>query len=267
VAQIARAVDILGSLEDHKGFLLANECHCAALSYLSRWEDLSRVGMEGAEYALAAGDQLASADPMVWSAFGDLRFRPLEAARAKLEEGDLILGAAGEQRARTWTVFGIALIDGMTGRHDDEIARMRDVVRLAKNLGYPRGIQAGLQYLGEALVKAGDPGASEPVFLESLAMSEDMGQSLEMAGTLTRLASAYAQTGEEAKAVEILASVLADPSTDAAQLAEESTVADTAQELLDQLSDTIDADRFEEARVRGASVAVQIAAKQLLTES
>ncbi len=267
VGQIERAVDILRSLGDRKGFLLANECLCAALTYLSRWEDLSRIGMEGAEYALAAGDQLASADPRVWSAFGDLRFRPPEIARAKLEEGDSILAAAGEQRARTWTVLGIALIDGMAGRHDDAIVQMKEVVQIAKDLGYPRGIQAGLQYLGEALVEAGDPGASEPVFLESLAMSEDMGQSLEMAGTLTRLASAYAQTGEEAKAVEILASVLADPSTEASQLAEESTVADTAQELLDQLRDLIDADRFEDARVRGASVSVQVAAKELLTES
>jgi predicted ATPase/class 3 adenylate cyclase len=267
VGQIERAVDILRSLEDRKGFILANKCHCAALTYLSRWEELSRVGTEGAEYALAIGDELASADPLGWSAFGDLRFRPPEIARAKLEKVDSILSAAGEHRSRTWVVLGIALIDGMAGRHDDEIARMREVVRLAKNLGYPRGIQAGLQYLGEALVKAGDPGASEPVFLESLAMSEDMGQSLEMAGTLMRIATAYAQTGKETKAIEVLASVLADPSAEMAQLAEESTVADTAQELLHQLRGSVDAASFEEARVRGAAVSVQVAAKQLLTES
>jgi predicted ATPase/class 3 adenylate cyclase len=267
VGQIERAVEIMRPLEDRKGFLLANECLCATLTYLSRWEDLSRIGMEGAEYALAMGDELASADPMVWAAFGDLRIHPPDIARAKLEKGDSILAAAGEQRARTWTVLGIALIDGMTGRHDDEIARMREVVRLAKNLGYPRGIQAGLQYLGEALVKAGDPAASEPVFLESLAMSEDMGQSLEMAGTLMRIASAYAQTGKESRAVELLASVLADPSAEKPQLAEESTVGDTAQELLDQLRGSVDAGSFEEARARGAAVSVQVAAKQLLSES
>jgi len=267
VGQIERAVVILRSLEDRKGFLLANQCYCAALTYLSRWEDLSRIGAEGAEYALAMGDELASVVPMVWGAFGDMRFRPLEVARAKLEKGDSILALAGEHRGRTWTVFGIALIDGMTGRHDDEIARMREVVRLAKNLGYPRGIQAGLQYLGEALVKAGDPAASEPVFLESLAMSEDMGQSVEMVATLTHIASAYAQTGKETRAIELLAAVLADPSAEKAQLAEESTVGDTARELLDRLRGSVDADSFKEARLRGSSVSVQVAAKQLLADS
>jgi len=267
VGQIERAVVILRSLGDRKGFLLANQCYCAALTYLSRWEDLSRVGAEGADYALAIGDELAGANSLVWGAFGDLRFRPLEVARAKLEKGASVLAAGGEHRTRTWTVFGIALIDGMTGRHDDEIARMREVVRLAKNLGYPRGIQAGLQYLGEALVTAGDPAASEPVLLESLAMSEDMGQSLEMAGTLTRIASAYSRTGKETRAIELLASVLADPSAEKAQLAEESTVGDTSRELLDELRGSVDAGSFEEARLRGAAVSVQVAAKQVLAES
>jgi hypothetical protein len=43
--------------------------------------------------------------------------------------------------------------------------------------------------------------------------------------------------------------------------------ADTAQELLDQLRGSVDAASLEEARVRGAAVSVQVAAKQLLTES
>ena len=98
-------------------------------------------------------------------------------------------------------------------------------------------------------------------------MSEDMGQSLEMAGTLVRIASAYAQTGKETRAIELLASVLADPSTEKAQLAEETTVANTAQQLLGRLRGSIDAVGFEEARLRGSSVSVQVAAKQLLAES
>lgn len=264
--QVARAVDALRRLDDRDGFLLAVECHCAALTYLSRWDDLVRVGMEGAQVARAAGDQFASADALVWSAFGDLRIAPPSVARSKLAEGDRILAAAGEYRARTWTVLGLALIDGMEGKHKDAIRRLEEVVDMAKEIGYRRGIQAGLLYLGEALVNAGDPGASEPVFLESLAMSEDMGQSLEMAGTLSRLASAYSQTGQERKAVEILASVLADPSTSTAQLAEESTVAATAQSLFDQLRETLDGDTFEVARARGSALSVQVTAKQLLTD-
>ncbi|MEX0797756.1 MAG: adenylate/guanylate cyclase domain-containing protein [Acidimicrobiia bacterium] len=259
-----RAVAALRPLDDLQLLLLANECQCAALTYLSRWEDLQHVGMEGAEIALAAGDQVASADPLVWSAFGDLRVAPTAVAIAKLEEGDRILAAAGERRARTWTLFGLALIDGMEGRHADAIVRLKEVVELAEDIGYRRGIQAGLQYLGEALVSAGDPGASESAFLRSLAMSEDMGQSIEMAGTLSRLASAYSQTGQEEKAVEVLASVVADPSTGTSLLAEESTVADAAQQLLDQLRDSMESDSFDAAWARGSALSVQVTAKQLL---
>ena len=71
VVQIERAVDTLRSLEDPSGFLLANQCYYAALTYLSRWEDLSRIGAEGADYALAIGDDLAGANSLVWGAFGD----------------------------------------------------------------------------------------------------------------------------------------------------------------------------------------------------
>lgn len=262
--QIERAMDLLVPLGDRVALLLANECHCAVLTYLSRWEDLVRVGMEGTEIALEGGDRLASADPLVWSAFGDLRLSPPEVAAAKLEEGDEILAAAGEHRARTWTVLGLALADGMSERHADAIARLEVVVELAKDIGYRRGIQAGLQYLGEALANAGDAEESEPIFLESLAMSEDMGQSLEMAGTLSRLASAYSQMGQEEKAVEILASVLADPSTETSLLAEESTVAATAQSLFDQLQESLDDASFEAATARGSALSVQVAAKQLL---
>ncbi|HVR79485.1 MAG TPA: adenylate/guanylate cyclase domain-containing protein [Acidimicrobiia bacterium] len=265
--QVGRAVDALRRIDDRDGFLLAVQCHCAALTYLSRWDDLVRVGMEGVEVARAAGDEMASADPLVWSAVGDLRVTSPSVARAKLEEADRILAAAGEHRARTWTLFGLALIDGMEGKHKDAIRRLQEVVELAKQIGYRRAIQAGLQYLGEALVNAGDAGASETVFLESLAMSEDMGQSLEMAGTLSRLASAYSQTGQEQKAVEILASVLADPSTATSLLAEESTVAATAQSLLDQLRDSLDGDTFEDARARGSALPIQVTAKQLLIDA
>jgi predicted ATPase len=265
--QAEHAVDALRPLDDLTLLLLANECHCAALSYLSRWEELQRVGMEGAEIAREAGDLLSSADPYVWSAFGDLRVAPPEVAAAKLEEGDRILAAAGEHRARTWTLFGLALIDGMQGRHGDAIVRFEDVVELAKEIGYRRAIQAGLQYLGEALVNAGDFAESETAFLESLAVSEDMGQSLEVAGTLTRLASAYSQTGQEEKAVEVLASVLADPSTATALLAEESTVAATAQDLLDELRSSLSANTFEAACARGSALSVQVTAKQLLANT
>ncbi len=94
-----------------------------------------------------------------------------------------------------------------------------------------------------------------------------MGQSLEMAGTLTHIASAYAQTEKETEAIELLASVLADPSAEKSQLAEETRIGDTAQELFDQLRGSVDADSFEEARLRGSSVSVQVAAKHLLADS
>jgi hypothetical protein len=94
-----------------------------------------------------------------------------------------------------------------------------------------------------------------------------MGQSLEVAGTLTRLASAYSQTGQEEKAVEVLASVLADPSTATALLAEESTVAATAQDLLDDLRSSLSANTFEAACARGSALSVQVTAKQLLANT
>ena len=67
--------------------------------------------------------------------------------------------------------------------------------------------------------------------------------------------------------MEILASVLADPSTATSLLAEESTVAATAQSLLDQLQGSLDGATFEDARARGSALPIQVTAKQLLIDA
>lgn len=95
-------------------------------------------------------------------------------------------------------------------------------------------------------------------------MPEEMGQVLEMAGILARVAKARAATGREEEAVMILASVIADQASERPLLAEESSIGDAATELMDQVGTELDPETLARAKALGTAKSIEVTTKELL---
>jgi tetratricopeptide (TPR) repeat protein len=240
------------------------QSQCGALNYLSRWEEARAASTEGARIADEAGNEWWTAQMSAWRLLAELRLGNIETATRLLDEGLVVFSRLGDHRARSWSLLAKAMFTSMQGRSHEAIDLFKSVVESAKEIGYRRVIQTALQYLGEAHVGAGELEAAEAAFLEALAMSEQMGSVLEMAGTLSSVAQVRMEMGEKENAVAILASVLADPVSGRSTRLENVPVSEMATELLAELDQELDAETYAAAYARGRAKSLEVAVKELL---
>lgn len=262
--QAGRSIEILKGHDDVVAVLKAIQCRCAALTYLNLWEECRALTTEGIAIATEAGDEWRAAELKPWLAFAELSLGDVDGAAGTFNDAEEVYSRFGEYRARSWNLMGTGMIALMQDRHREAIDVLEEMVRLTKEIGYRRAIQGGLQYLGDAHVAAGDPEAAGENFLEGLAMAQEMGQVLEMAGMLIRVAQVRVATGKVEEAVTILASVAGDPASGRSLIAESTPVSELARGVLTELGTQLDPKRFSAAQASGTAKTVEIMAKEIL---
>ena len=266
VDQAAEAVATLAEYEDLTAYVIAAQSLCGGLMYLNRWEDLGAASSEAVARSEAAGEDWAGAEIKPYYAFAEFRVGNFEDGARLLAEADATLSRLGELRARGWTMMGEAVISLMPGDAAAAVAVLDDVVRNARDIGYRRLTQVGLQHLGDARVAAGDPEGADSAFVESLAMSEEMGSVLDMAGMLARIARVRAAMGRSEDVVSILSSVVADPTSRQTLMIDESPIHEIADGLLGEMERALDPSEYQAAYARGASRTIEVAARTVLTD-
>jgi hypothetical protein len=91
-----------------------------------------------------------------------------------------------------------------------------------------------------------------------------MGAVVEVAGLMTRIAVVHVEMGRHEKAIEILASVLADPVRDQKMINETESIDTMATRAMASAEDQLDSDAAESARTKGANTPLSEAARALL---
>jgi hypothetical protein len=125
-------------------------------------------------------------------------------------------------------------------------------------------MQVSLMGLGEANLTAGDLAAAEAAFGEGLRVAERTGMVLEMLTTLLRIAQVFAAGERQTEAVEILATVIAEPASDHQIFAENTLIKSAASDALESLHPAMDPDEYERALADGSSKTYRIVAKGLI---
>jgi hypothetical protein len=135
----------------------------------------------------------------------------------------------------------------------------------ATELGYLRGIHVNLDGLGGAHLAAGDLAAAEVAFIESLAAAEQMSMVREMLGMIAKIAGVRALTGRSIDAVELNATVVADPGSTQRFLGEKATIRENASAALVDLQEQLDPDEYAAAHARGTSTPYDITTIKLIS--
>ncbi|MEE8375302.1 MAG: hypothetical protein V3S26_03155 [Acidimicrobiia bacterium] len=86
----------------------------------------------------------------------------------------------------------------------------------------------------------------------------------EMLGALGKLGRVFVADGRHTKAVELLATVIAEPASDRRLLAQSDSIKGTASAELEKLQDAIDPEEYSVARAAGSSKDYRVVAKELI---
>jgi predicted ATPase/class 3 adenylate cyclase len=264
LTRAAEAVAILSELPDLTAYVMAVQFQCIALGYTGQNEAMHEVSAEAVRRAEEAGDEWLAAENKTYLAGSNILLGNLETAGRLIAEGERVLVARGEYRKLSMNLVTKAMIAAKSQRPAEAIEILEEVVVNAREIGFRRMIQIGLRQLGDAYLAIGDLEQAEKAFVESLAMSEETGMAVEMAGMVSAIARVRSRIGRSEDAVAMLASVIADPTSGRTMIYDTDSMRDIATRLLAELEAGMDADTYTAAYTRGSARPLETTVKELL---
>jgi tetratricopeptide (TPR) repeat protein len=163
-----------------------------------------------------------------------------------------------------WNYSHRARMASRAGHFEDAIDLYTKSAEKARQTGFLRGLQVSLSGLGDANLEVGDLTAAELAFVEGLSAAERTSMVPEMLGTLVKVARVYAAGGRKSEAVELLATVVADPASEHQLFTDAVPISSMATDELTRLQQEIDDEAFAEAQKTGSARSYGTVAKQLI---
>jgi predicted ATPase/class 3 adenylate cyclase len=259
------AAERLHDSSDLDAYMTAAQCWAISLAYLGRMDEMAACMEAAMAVADAAHHVFWSAAMRNWRSFGAVLSGDLATATKLLPEALAVFEPIDEHYFMCWTLWLRAMIATQEGRPQDAIDLHTRQVNTCREIGYMRGTMVALEGLGEANVAAGEFEAAEQAFVEGMATADKMGMVRDMLGLMAKIAKVRAAVGRDTEAVEMLATVLAEPSSALQPFSSNTPIRDIAAEALEELRGTLDAAAYSEALARGTSTPFEVAAKELMT--
>jgi tetratricopeptide (TPR) repeat protein len=261
----AEAVDMLRATNDHEAFFIAAVSQMIALIYLGRFTELIRETDAAVAVANDDNDPFWTAYVIAGSAFATLALGDIDQAKKILDAVREVLEPLGERQIMSWNYGNRARIAMLEGRPHDAVELFSRAVELSSELSYMRGMHANLAGLGDANLATGDLVAAELAFIKSLSAAEQMSMVRERLGMISRIARVRALTGRPAEAVELNATVIANPGSSQRFLGDAATIRENASSALADLQEQLDPDEYAAAYARGKESSFDVVAKKLIS--
>jgi predicted ATPase/class 3 adenylate cyclase len=265
VARIA--TQMLQDSPDLDGYVTAAQCRAVSLAYLGRMQEMAGCLDTAMAVADAAHHRFWSAATRNWRAFGAVLSGDIATASKLLLEASEVLEPLDERFYMCWNLWLRAMIATQQDRPQDAIDLHTRQVNTCRAIGYMRGTMVALEGLGEANVGAGRFEAAEEAFVQGMVTADRMGMVRDMLGLMAKIAKVRAARGQAAAAVELLATVLAEPISAQQPFTANTPIKDTAAEALGGLRDALSPSAYSTALQRGTSTPFEVAAKHLMTAS
>ncbi|HEX6222642.1 MAG TPA: adenylate/guanylate cyclase domain-containing protein [Acidimicrobiia bacterium] len=252
------ALSVARVSNDPESLLMASHLRAQTLLYLGRINEIPPIIEEAT--ALAEGPawngwetgRFWAAGLKTLEAFALLTTGEINHAGLLLDESRARLEPLGELFYMSWNYGHRARLAMREGRLDDAAYLFSQSADRARRLGSLRTLHIALFGLGDARLAGGDPAGAQHAFVESLSVAERTGMVAEMLATLVRIAKAMAARGQTRGAVELLATVEAEPDSVGRLFIESEVIKVTASAALGDLEPTLDEVEFADLRASGA---------------
>jgi predicted ATPase/class 3 adenylate cyclase len=264
VAAAAQPSDFLAQSGTPVEYWIAVQCVALGLAYLGSVEEMKAK----LEAAVARHDSMEekiwAASLKDWCAFAAALEGDLEAAHKFTDEAIEAVGASDEYWVTIWNLWVRAMVAAREDRPDNAIALYAKQVSLCRKISFVRGTMVSMDGLGEAYVSAGQLESAEAAFLEGMATAEKMGMVRDMLSMMTKVAKVWMLQGRYSEAVELLATVLAEPTSVQKPFTDNLPIHEAASAALSKLEEMVDEEAFVAAHSRGTRQSYDAAAREML---
>lgn len=261
-AAAAEATDILRTADEPEALWLAMLCQAITLAYTG--QDWTEVAEQGIALSDRLDGSFWAAPFKNWRGGAALMAGDFATGKDVLLEGLEVYEEVDEHYWMSLNLQHQAQLAFAEGRIDDAVDLYGRSAERARQIGALRVLQMSSAGLGDATMAAGDLSGAEAAFVQSLITSEQMGMTREMLALIARVARIRAATGQNIEAVELLASVLADPASANQALFDSGPISESATAVLDGMQAELDPDEFSGAQAAGTARPYDVAAKELI---
>jgi tetratricopeptide (TPR) repeat protein len=182
--------------------------------FLGKIAAVGQDGQEALAVAKASGDRWREAMMLTWLATRALAGQAYSDAKLLAQQSSFIFEELGESWGVTWS-SGVVLGSVAVAQSDFAEAKQRYQRGLdaAREINYRRAIQYAYNNLGHVALLMEDPMEAELYYIQSLSISEEIGQTREMVETLLDSARVRVAQGNMEEAVQLTALVLSHPAS------------------------------------------------------
>jgi predicted ATPase/class 3 adenylate cyclase len=245
-------------------YWIAVQCLAVGLVYLGSYEEMAAKLDEAIARHDSLDERFWVASLNDWRSFAAVVAGDFDGAARFADEATKALGSLDDYWVTVWNLWLRAMVATHEDRPDDAIELYAEQVARCREVSYVRGTMVSLEGLGEANVAAGRLDAAETAFIEGMAAAEQMGMVCDVLSMMTKVAKVRALRGQPFEAVELLATVLAEPTSVHQPFVDNTPINETASAALSELEEELDAEAYSTARARGSERPYDVAAKELL---
>ncbi len=264
VVAAAGPIEVLARSSSLVDYWIAVQCLALALVYVGSVEETAAQLDEAIVRHDSLDERFWVASLYDWRSFAAVASGDFDGANRFVGEATEALGSLDEHWVTVWNLWLRALVATHEDRPDDAIDLYAAQVARCRQVSYVRGTMVSLEGLGEANVAAGKLDAAETAFIEGIAAAEQMGMVRDVLGMMTKVAKVRALRGQPFEAVELLATVLAEPTSVHQPFIDNTPINETASAALSELEEELDAKEYSTAQARGSERPYDVAAKELL---
>jgi predicted ATPase/class 3 adenylate cyclase len=264
VLAAAKSTELLAQSSNLLNYWIGVQCLAMALVYQGSIEEMAAQLDKAIARLDSLDDRFWVAALNNWRTFAAFVGADFDGATRYVNVAIKHLGSVDDYYVTVWNLWLRAMIATQENRPDDAIDLYTEQVARCREVSYVRGTMVSLEGLGEANVAAGRLEAAEIAFIEGIAAAEGMGMVRDMLGMMTKVAGVRAQRGQLIEAVELLATVLTEPTSIHQPFTDTTPINETASAALSGLEDELDPETFSIAYARGAEQSYDEVAKQLL---
>ncbi len=260
----AKSTELLARSEGYVDYYVAVQCLALSLAYLGDVGEMATKLDEAISISNSLQEAFWAASLKDWRAFAAVLAGDFDTATRYIDEAIQVVDSSEEFWVTFWNLWLRAMIATHENRPEDAIQLYARQVAICRKVSYVRGTMVSMDGLGEANLAAGRLKDAEIAFIEGMANASQLGMVRDVLSMMTKVARIRVQQGRSDEAVELLATVLAEPASVHQPFTDRVPINETASSALNELQKELDAEAYTRAIARGTGRSYDSVARELI---